>query len=86
MSGGGWAGEGKDGLIEQHMARDENPSGSKIKTPVPLVIRGVSEEDRESSGGPACGKKWQRCWGNTHTRRLECDRTEEGYRKERDVT
>jgi hypothetical protein len=29
------------------MARDENPSGGKVKAPVPLVIRGVPEEDTE---------------------------------------
>jgi hypothetical protein len=49
--GGGWAGEGEDGLIEHHVARDENPSGGKIKTPVPLVIRGVPEKDTESRTG-----------------------------------
>jgi hypothetical protein len=45
---GGGAGEGKGGLIEHHMARDEDPSGGKVKTPVPLVIRRVPEEDTES--------------------------------------
>jgi hypothetical protein len=45
----GWRGE--DGLIKHHMARDEDPSGGKIKTPVPLVIRGVPEEDTESGAG-----------------------------------
>jgi hypothetical protein len=29
------------------MARDENPSGGKVKAPVSLVIRGVPEEDTE---------------------------------------
>jgi hypothetical protein len=29
------------------MARDENPSGGKVKAPVPLVIRRVPEEDTE---------------------------------------
>jgi hypothetical protein len=33
------------------MARDEDPSGGKIKTPVPLMIRGVPEEDTESGVG-----------------------------------
>jgi YbbR domain-containing protein len=33
------------------MARDEHPSGGKVKAPVPLVIRGVSEEDTESGAG-----------------------------------
>jgi hypothetical protein len=33
------------------MARDEDPSGGKVKTPVPLVIRGVPEEDTESGAG-----------------------------------
>jgi hypothetical protein len=33
------------------MARDENPSGGKIKTPVPLVIRGVPEKNTESRTG-----------------------------------
>jgi hypothetical protein len=49
-SSGGWAGdgEGEDGLIEYHMTRDEDPSGGKIKTPVPLVVRGVPEEDAKS--------------------------------------
>jgi hypothetical protein len=31
--------------------RDEDPSGGKIKTPVPLVIRGVPEEDTECRTG-----------------------------------
>jgi hypothetical protein len=46
-SGVGWARdrEGEDGLIEHHMTRDEDPSGGKVKTPVPLVIRGVPEKD-----------------------------------------
>jgi hypothetical protein len=47
----GGAGEGKDGLIEHHMARDEDPSGSEIKTPVPLLIWGVPEEDTQSGAG-----------------------------------
>jgi hypothetical protein len=33
------------------MARDEDSSGGKIKTPVPLVIREVPEEDTESGAG-----------------------------------
>jgi hypothetical protein len=33
------------------MTRDEDPPGGKIKTPVPLVIRGVLEEDIESQTG-----------------------------------
>jgi hypothetical protein len=33
------------------MARDENLSGGKVKTPAPLVIRGVPEEDTESGAG-----------------------------------
>jgi hypothetical protein len=33
------------------MERDEDPSGGKVKTPVPLVIRGVPEEDTESRTG-----------------------------------
>jgi hypothetical protein len=51
MSGGGCGGEGKDGLIEHHMARDKDPSGGKVKALVPLVIRGVTEEDTESGVG-----------------------------------
>jgi hypothetical protein len=33
------------------MARDEDPSGGKVKAPVPLVIRGVPEVDTESGAG-----------------------------------
>jgi hypothetical protein len=33
------------------MARDEDPSGGEVKAPVPLVIRGVSEEDTPSGAG-----------------------------------
>jgi hypothetical protein len=33
------------------MARDEDPTGGKVKAPVPLVIRGVPEEDPESGAG-----------------------------------
>jgi hypothetical protein len=49
-SGSGCAGGGEreDGLIEHHMTRDEDPSGGTVKTTVPLVIRGVPEEDTES--------------------------------------
>jgi hypothetical protein len=50
-SGGEYGGEGKDGLIEHHMARDEYPSGGKVKAPVPLVIQGVPKEDTESGAG-----------------------------------
>jgi hypothetical protein len=39
------------------MARDEDPSGGKVKTPVPLVIRRVPEEDTESrTGGHLVGR------------------------------
>jgi hypothetical protein len=35
----------------------EDPSGGKIKTPVPLMIRGVPEEDTESqTGGQLVGR------------------------------
>jgi hypothetical protein len=30
------------------MVRDEDPTGGKVKAPVPLMIRGVPEEDTES--------------------------------------
>jgi hypothetical protein len=33
------------------MARDEDPSGGKVKAPVPLVIRRVPEENTESGAG-----------------------------------
>jgi hypothetical protein len=33
------------------VARDEDPSGGKVKAPVPLVIWGVPEEDTESGAG-----------------------------------
>jgi hypothetical protein len=33
------------------MARDEDLSGGKLKAPVPLVIRGVPEENTESGAG-----------------------------------
>jgi hypothetical protein len=33
------------------MARNEDPSGGKIKIPVALVIRGVPEEDTEGGAG-----------------------------------
>jgi hypothetical protein len=33
------------------MARDEDPSEGKVKAPVPLVIRGVPEEDTKSGAG-----------------------------------
>jgi hypothetical protein len=33
------------------MARDEDPTGGKVKAPVPLVIWGVPEEDTESGAG-----------------------------------
>jgi hypothetical protein len=33
------------------MVRDEYSSGGKVKAPVPLVIRGVTEEDTESGAG-----------------------------------
>jgi hypothetical protein len=52
-------------LIEHHMARDEDPSGGKIKTPVPLVIRGVPEEDTESGAGVQLVGRRQ------HSRRVE---------------
>jgi hypothetical protein len=58
-SGSGCAGggEGEDGLIEHHMARDEDPAGGKVKTPVPLLIRGVPDEDTKSrTGGQLVGR------------------------------
>jgi hypothetical protein len=33
------------------MVRDEYPSGGNVKAPVPLVFRGVPEEDTESGAG-----------------------------------
>jgi len=33
------------------MERDEDPTRDKIIAPVPLVVRGVPEEDRESGTG-----------------------------------
>jgi hypothetical protein len=50
-SGCAGGGEREDGLIEHHMARDEDPSGGKVKATVPLVIRRVPEEDTESRTG-----------------------------------
>jgi hypothetical protein len=62
-------GEREDGLIEHHMARDEDPLGGKVKATVPLVIRGVPEEDTESRTG--CQFVWSGGCGVRVTRTPE---------------
>jgi hypothetical protein len=49
-------GKGEDKLIEHHMARDEDPTRGEVVAAVPLVVWGVSEEDREWTGEPACAE------------------------------
>jgi hypothetical protein len=59
--GSGGRGEGEDRLIKHHMARDKDPTRGKIIASVPLMIRGVPEEDIESGmrrqlvGSGSCG-------------------------------
>ena len=60
-SGCGGGGEGEDGLIKHHMARDDDPTRGEVKATITLVIRGIPEEDTESNGEPACGERWQWC-------------------------
>jgi hypothetical protein len=57
----------ENGLIEHHMARDEYPSGGKVKASVPLVIRGVPEEDTESGAGVELVRRSGSGVGVTHT-------------------
>ena len=75
----GSGGNGKDRLVEHHMARYEDSTRGKVVASVPLVIRGVPKEDTKSNGEPACEERWRWCSGKTHTQRLEGDRSEEGY-------
>jgi hypothetical protein len=44
----GHIGEGKDRLIEGDMARDDDTVCVKIKTPITLMISGVSQEYTQS--------------------------------------
>ena len=50
-SGCGGGGEGEDGLIKHHMARDEDPTRGEVKATVTLVIRRIPEEDAQSGTG-----------------------------------
>ena len=49
--GCGGGGEREDGLVKHHVARDEDPTRGEVKATVPLVIRGVPEEDTLSRTG-----------------------------------
>jgi len=49
--GWGGGGEREDGLVKHHVARDEDPTRGEVKATVPLVIRGVPEEDTLSRTG-----------------------------------
>jgi hypothetical protein len=41
----GGGGVGEDGLIKHHVSRNEDPTRGKVEAAVPLMIRGVPEED-----------------------------------------
>jgi hypothetical protein len=43
--GAAWRGKGEGGLVENDVARDNDAVRGKVKTSVPLVLRGVAEED-----------------------------------------
>jgi hypothetical protein len=47
---GGWGGvgKGKHIFVENNVTRDEYAVGDKVKTTIPLVVRGVIEEDAAS--------------------------------------
>jgi hypothetical protein len=47
---GGWRGasKGKHNFVENNVTRDEYAVGDKVKTTIPLVVRGVTEEEATS--------------------------------------
>jgi hypothetical protein len=47
---GGWGGasEGKHIFVKNDVTRDEYAVGGEVKTTIPLVVRGVTEEDAVS--------------------------------------
>ena len=54
-------GVGEIRLIKDDVSGDQNAARGEVKASVPLVVRGVPEEHNESSGAPACEKRWRRC-------------------------
>jgi hypothetical protein len=49
--GGGRRGKGEIQLVEDDVTRDEDSVGREVKTPVPLTVGGVAEEDTASGEG-----------------------------------
>jgi hypothetical protein len=47
---GGWGGasEGEHIFVEENITRDEYAVGDEVKTTIPLVVRGVTEEEAAS--------------------------------------
>jgi hypothetical protein len=47
---GGWGGacKGKHIFVEDDVTRDDDAVGGKVQTPIPLVVRGVAEEEAAS--------------------------------------
>ena len=43
--GDGFRSEREDGLVEDDMTRDDDPVAGKVKTPVPFVEGGISQEN-----------------------------------------
>jgi hypothetical protein len=48
VRGGGRRGKGEIQLVEDDVTRDEDSVGREVKTPVPLMVGGVAEEDTAS--------------------------------------
>jgi hypothetical protein len=52
INGWGGANKRKHIFVENHMTRDEYEVGDEVKTAIPLVVRGVTEE--EATSGAQC--------------------------------
>jgi hypothetical protein len=50
---GGWGGacKGKHIFVEDDMARDDDAVGDEVKVVIPLMVRGVAEEDATGGAG-----------------------------------
>jgi hypothetical protein len=50
---GGWGGacKGKRIFVEDDVARDDDAVGGEVKAAIPLVVRGVAEEEAEGGAG-----------------------------------
>jgi len=75
LGGRGHIGEGENRLIEGDMARDDDTVCVKIKTPITLMISGVSQEHTEWIEVKVYVELWMIGWDSKHNQKRVSDHT-----------